>query len=369
MIMRSLLVALLALAGATAHAHTLSVSHLDVVVTEDGRAMQVELDLALLDLALTLPLDVDRDETITWGELTAIRDPLQALVLTRLRFSTAAGTCVVRPTGLATRRYDDGAYATVQLNVECPSSGTLKIDYNLIFDQDPQHRALITVHRRDAVSTAIARRDASTVSIATAGRGPFLDFLREGIHHILIGYDHLAFLISLLLPATLFRTRDQWQPAPGLRDGLLRVAGVVTAFTVAHSITLGLAAMGWVTPASRWVESAIAASVLLAALNNVYPLVTHRLWRVGFVFGLIHGFGFAGALGELGLPDRARLTALLSFNVGVELGQLAVVAIVMPILFAARDKRWYSRVAMPLLSLLIAAMAAWWLFQRLMASG
>ena len=123
--------------------------------------------------------------------------------------------------------------------------------------------------------------------------------------------------------------------------------------------------MGWVTPASRWIEAAIAASVLLAALNNLRPVFVRRLWVVGFVFGLIHGFGFAGALSELGLPDGARLIALLGFNLGVEIGQLAVVCVLLPVLFAVRRQRWYPKVVMPAASLGIAVLAAWWLWQRL----
>jgi len=362
---RRWLLGLLLLCVSTVHAHTLSVSHLDVVRMGNDGAMQVELDLALRDLALTMPLDANRDEIITWGELTAIRQPLEAMVLAKLDFSTASGKCVSQPQALATRKYDDGTYATLKWAVKCPSDGPLKIHYYLIFDRDPQHRALITVHRGTTVSTAIARPDANTVSIASAGGSPFFDFLREGVHHILIGYDHLAFLLSLLLPAALIRVDRQWQASPGLRKGLLHVAGIVTAFTVAHSITLSLAALGWVTPASRWVEAAIAASVLLAALNNIRPVITQRVWMVSFLFGLIHGFGFAGALGELGLPDGARLVALLAFNLGVEGGQLLVVGAVMPVLFAVRHHRWYPRIAMPAISLAIAGLATWWLLQRL----
>ena len=271
----------------------------------------------------------------------------------------------MQPRGLATRKYDDGAYATVQLSATCPSSSALKIGYGLFFDRDPQHRALITVHNGEAVSTAIARPNARVVSIGAGGGNTFFDFLREGMHHILIGYDHLAFLFSLLLPAVLIRNGRHWTPSASARSSVYHVAGIVTAFTVAHSITLTLAALGWVTPASRWVEAAIAASVLLAALNNIWPVVTRRVWLVGFGFGLIHGFGFAGALGELGLPDGARLIALLGFNLGVEGGQLLVVAAAMPVLFAVRRQRWYARVAVPLVSMAIAALAVWWLLQRL----
>jgi hypothetical protein len=141
----------------------------------------------------------------------------------------------------------------------------------------------------------------------------------------------------------------------------------VTAFTIAHSITLSLAALGWITPASRWVEAAIAASVLVAALNNVWPVVVRRVWLVAFSFGLIHGFGFAGALSELGLPDRARLAALVGFNLGVEIGQLLIVCLVLPLLYAVRNKQWYPRFVMPLASIIIAALAAWWMYLRLRA--
>lgn len=244
----------------------------------------------------------------------------------------------------------------------------MDLHYTLLMDRDPQHRALVTVRRGPDVSTAIARADDSRIAFAIDNAGSasaFLDFLREGVHHILIGYDHLAFLISLLLPAALIRVRGRWQPAVGFRSGFMHVLGIVTAFTLAHSITLSLAALGWVTPASRWIEAAIAASVLLAALNNLWPLVIRRLWLVGFVFGLIHGFGFAGALGELGLPDGARLLALLGFNLGVEIGQLAVVCVLLPLLFVVRRQRWYASLALPLASIAIAALAVWWLWQRL----
>ncbi|MFS8064217.1 MAG: HupE/UreJ family protein, partial [Luteimonas sp.] len=218
-----------------AMAHTLSVSHLDVVVDADGDH-RIELDLALKDLALTLPLDANRDETVTWGELQAIRGPLERLVTSGVALSTSSGPCTLTPAGLATRKYDDGMYATVQLRARCPSDGALQVRYDLFFDRDPQHRALITVRRGDAVVTGIARADAPLVQMPRSGGNPFLDFLREGIHHILIGYDHLAFLISLLLPAALLRVNRSWQPSPRLRSSLGHVLGIVTAFTVAHSV-------------------------------------------------------------------------------------------------------------------------------------
>jgi HupE / UreJ protein len=139
---------------------------------------------------------------------------------------------------------------------------------------------------------------------------------------------------------------------------------VVTAFTVAHSITLSLAALGVIALPSRVVESAIAASVVLAALNNVRPLVYGGRWALAFAFGLIHGFGFASVLADLGLPQDALLLSLVAFNLGVELGQLAIVAVFLPVAFALRGTALYRRVILVGGSLVVAAIAFAWLCER-----
>lgn len=366
LLLGGLLLASLLLTSSMACAHTLSVAHLDIVRADDGAA-RMELDLAIRDLALSFPLDADRDERVTWRELRAIQRPLEDWVASGLSLSTSAGTCTLRPRGLATRRYDDVAYATLRMDARCPSRSSLHVRYGLLFAADPRHRALVTLRQGGTVGTATVRAQAREVVLGDAPRRGFADFLREGFHHILIGYDHIAFLLSLLLPAALLRVRGRWHPAQDLRPVLAQTLGIVTAFTLAHSITLSLAALGWVRPASHWVEPAIAMSVLLAAANNVFPLVTRQVWVVGFVFGLVHGFGFAGALGELGLPSGTRLLSLVGFNLGVELGQLAMVCAVLPGLFLLRHRRWYPGAAMPLLSLGIGAAATTWLWQRLSA--
>lgn len=355
-----LLVAAIPVAGA----HTLSVAHLDIEQARDGTA-RLELDLAIRDLALTFPLDADRNEQVTWGELLAVRGDIERWVAARVALSAGASRCELAPVGLAIRRYDGSAYASLRLDARCTRGAPLEVDYRLFFDRDPQHRALVTLRRGEATWTAIARSDASRMRLGTADGATATTFLREGVHHILAGYDHLAFLLSLLLTAALLRRQGAWVPVAGARAAIVHAVGIVTAFTVAHSVTLALAALGLVSPASRGVEIAIAASVLLAALNNVWPVVTTRMWAVGFAFGLVHGFGFAGALGELGLPRGERLLALLSFNLGVELGQLAVVAATLPLLFALRRRAWYARWAMPALSFAIAVAAVIWLVQRL----
>jgi HupE / UreJ protein len=378
LLMSALLMA--ALIAGPAHAHTLSVAHVTVdagvdrdpsvpggmrVAQNDAVPVDVELELALRDIALTLPLDADRDEQVTWGELQQAWPALETMALSGLSLSSDLGACALAPRALAVRRYDGGAYAVLGMTARCPGRDGLRLRYGLLFDRDPQHRAIVTLRDGAIAATAVAESGRRVVALAPASRRQFADFVKNGVQHILGGFDHLAFLLSLLLPAALVRLRGEWQPLQNPRQGFGRILGIVTAFTVAHSITLSLSALGWVVPASRWIEPVIAASVLLAALNNVWPLVTARVWAITFAFGLIHGFGFAGALSELGLPQSGRLLSLLGFNLGVELGQLAVVCAALPLLFLLRGKRWYSQRLMPLLSLGIALMAMVWLWQRL----
>jgi HupE / UreJ protein len=143
------------------------------------------------------------------------------------------------------------------------------------------------------------------------------------------------------------------------------VLKVVTAFTLAHSITLSLAALGLISLPSRLVESAIAASVIVAALSNLRGAVEGRRWIMAFIFGLIHGFGFASVLADLGLPQGALVLALVGFNVGVELGQLAIVLVFLPVAFWLRSTRFYQVGVLRVGSIIVALLAAWWLVQRL----
>jgi len=184
------------------------------------------------------------------------------------------------------------------------------------------------------------------------------------VWHIWLGYDHILFLVSLLLPAVLVRREGRWQSVPDFSGAFWDVARVVTAFTLAHSITLTLAALGVVALPSRWVESAIALSVVLAALNNVFPIVERGRWIAAFAFGLLHGFGFAGALQDLGLPTGSLALSLAGFNIGVELGQLAIVAAFLPVAFAFRSTFAYRRVVLAGGSAVIVAIAGVWLAER-----
>ena len=190
-------------------------------------------------------------------------------------------------------------------------------------------------------------------------------WISQGLWHIWMGYDHLLFLLTLLLPAVVYRDRTgQWTSRPSLRAAVVDVVRVVTAFTLAHSLTLVLASMGIVRFETRWVESAIALTVLLGAVNILFPFVRERRWVLALGFGLIHGLGFAAALGDLGLGGRNLVRNLLLFNLGVEAGQLAIVAVFVPATWLLRDQRWYRVVALPGMAVIVALLALWWLVER-----
>lgn len=210
---------------------------------------------------------------------------------------------------------------------------------SVFFEVDPFHRGLLRLEHEDRTHTAIfttAERTKRIELVAFSVWGQFLDFVREGIWHIWIGLDHILFLLTLLLVTVVRRAGRRWNAVGGFRQVFGHVLKVVTAFTLAHSITLSAAALGLVSPPSRLVEALIALSVVLAALNNLYPIVTKRLWVVACAFGLIHGFGFASVLQALGLPREALVLSLFGFNLGVEIGQVAIIALFLPLVFALR---------------------------------
>jgi hypothetical protein len=184
------------------------------------------------------------------------------------------------------------------------------------------------------------------------------------VWHIWIGYDHILFLLSLLLPAVLLRQKGIWQPVGSFLPACKAVLKIVTVFTVAHSITLWLAVTEYVTLPSRLVEATIALSIVVTALNNLFPVLPTSGWAIAFVFGLVHGFGFANVLLDLGLSDAALAVSLLAFNVGVELGQIAIVLAFLPIAFVLRRTAVYRWFLLRAGSALIVAAGTIWFVER-----
>jgi HupE / UreJ protein len=349
-------------------AHKPSDSYLSLKV-EDSK-VSGQWDIALRDLDHAIGLDADGNGEITWGELRARHEEIAAHALARLSVSADGAACTLRAAGQLVDEHTDGAYTVLPFTAECPSPPTQRVslEYRLFADIDPQHRGLLRLEAAGLTQTAIFSPQAASQSFeltAPSHWTQFVTYVEEGIWHIWIGFDHILFLLSLLLPAVLVWRRPRWWPVENFRAAFIDVLKIVTSFTVAHSITLSLATLGLVSLPSRLVESAIAASVVVAALNNVFSWLHGRRWAAAFLFGLVHGFGFASVLADLGLPQGTLALALVGFNLGVEVGQLAIVAVFLPLAYALRHTLFYRRGVLVGGSLLIALVAAIWLSERL----
>lgn len=362
----ALLIAVLALWAFPAAAHRPSDAYLSLKI--EGAAVTGQWDIALRDLDHAIGLDGDGDGRLTWGEVRRRHDAIAAYALSRLALSGDGAGCATAVTEQLIERHGEDPYGSLTLSATCPRAiGSLAVDYRLLFDLDPLHRGLIQVVRDGRTFATVLGPDSPVWRIAPGGPGLWqrlAGFLWEGVWHIWIGFDHILFLLTLLLPAVQHWRHGTWQPVEGLPQTLREVAKVVTAFTLAHSLTLGLATLGWFDPPGWLVEPLIAGSIVVAALNNIWPIVTRRIWLVALFFGLLHGFGFAGALADLGLPDDALLIALLGFNLGVEAGQMVLVAAFLPLAFWARRHWVYRRLALPLGSGFIALLGGLWIVER-----
>jgi hypothetical protein len=350
----------------TASAHKPSDSYLTLAAA--GNTVTGQWDIALRDLDFAIGLDANGDAEITWGEVRAKQAEIDAYALARLQISAADKTCSTRVTDHLIDDHTDGAYVVLRFKADCADLlQALQVRYALFFDIDPQHKGLLRLEYQGASSAAVFSPETATQKFILSKPSrfsQFVDYGREGVWHIWIGFDHILFLLSLLLPAVVFRKETHWEAVSAFKPAFFSVLKIVTAFTLAHSITLSLATLGIISLPSRWVESTIAASVVIAALNNVVPLFAERRWIMAFAFGLIHGFGFASVLTDLGLPRDALVLALVGFNLGVETGQLAIVAVFLPVAFLMRKSLFYRRVVLLGGSLIIAAVAAVWLVER-----
>ena len=379
--MRRAVITLLGIASlcvsSISHAHKASDSYL--MLKLDGEKISGQWDIALRDLDLVLELDRNGDSVIDWGEVRSRHAEIAAYAMQNLELksNSSAGnsTCTMSVGDQLINTHSDGAYAVLKLAATCPNSvAALTVNYRLLFEADAQHRGLLKLETpaKDGsgsphVVSAVFPADNATQTFTLASGSTLAQlgtYVVDGVRHIAIGFDHILFLVALLLPAVLVREGRSWVPVADMRTAFWSVLKIVTAFTIAHSITLSLASLDVVRLPSRLVESLIAASVLATALDNIWPFLPRKRWLVAFAFGLIHGFGFASVLADLNLPNSSLVVSLLGFNIGVEIGQLILVALVIPLAYLTRSSAAYPRFALQTGSVVIAAVSFGWLLER-----
>jgi len=397
----------LALTSLPAFAHKESDAYLTLRAdAADSHVLEGQWDIALRDLDFALGIDSNHDGQITWGEVRAHRTAIESYALARLAIKGDGLTCTMSPMGQQIDEHTDGAYDVIEFRSTCDKDipAKLAVVYQLFADLDPYHRGIVTIHADGVTTGAVLGPEVpvATLDLRRPDRWQeFRSFVTDGLWHIWTGIDHLLFIMSLLLQAVMVRRRTddpdggavdwiggggalvagaggtggtwvaartraryEWVPVRSWWPAFIDVIKVISGFTLSHSVTLTLATLGIIDLPSRLVESGIAISVIVAAANNLYPIVRQRIWLIAFAFGFVHGLGFASALYGLQLPPLSMAASLGGFNVGVELGQEAIVLAIMPVAFLLRRTRFYRDGVLRWGSVIIIALATGWLIQR-----
>lgn len=356
------LLVLIALAGPAA-AHKIGISRGEY--RAEGSSLRADITFARPELAMAVPgLDADGDGTLSDKEVDSGRSALVSTVVAGLQVSAGAERCRGQ-LDRAELTANDGV--ALHLRYQCDTApATFRVRWSLLADLSVGHRHLAEVEsvaKAGVASSGAGSAGAPAITQVVYESSPEFEVGAQpaktsshvagslfllGIEHILTGFDHLMFLFGVVLVAARLRT----------------IFLAVTAFTLAHSVTLGLATLGFWAPSPGIVEPAIALSIVYVGVENWFVKDASRRWMLTFPFGLIHGFGFAGALKEIALPNAQVPMALVSFNLGVETGQLMVLALVLPILFWLRRRPWFARQGVRSASSLVALSGLVWFFQR-----
>ena len=371
--MKRLLVSLLfgaALLGVapSALAHSTSTSYLLLDAPQDDGPVAVRWDLAIHDIVWNVLIDQDYDGIVTWQEVLDSRSRyIEPGVLGQISLERGGAACSLQVKDVALATVAEQNHLSVMFAAACPKAGLLKVGGNLFLTGDAAQRVLVSVQRGKQQLTGVigAEAPAWLEPERPSAWASFARFVGEGTWHVLIGYDHIAFVLLLLLPSVLRAVDGKWQGATRLGEVTRDIVTIVTAFTIAHSTTLALAVTGTVHLPTQPIEVAIAASIACAAAINLLPRLSRLRLPLAFGFGLVHGFGFANVLGELNATGVGLLPLLAGFNIGVEIAQLAIVAAVLPLIYMARGTRWYATGVMPLGSCVLGGAGLFWLFQRL----
>lgn len=351
-----------------------------------GEAMGGRFELAAKDINRAIGTNLDDELSIEM--ITPHLDKLYAYFISRSSFQSALGKYTIRftePDVLALGDKADFVRFNFEMEGVTKIPDNLDVEYNLIFDKHDIHRGMLIIEynwkagivdNEALFSHVFTPEDTKTtlsLTDASIWKG-FVALVKLGIWHIWIGLDHILFLVALILPAVVRRrsevepvtdvaTSNDWVPVSKFRPAFFYIIKIVTFFTIAHSITLALAALGFINLSSRVVESIIAISIALAAFHNIVPIFKTKEWLIAFAFGLFHGFGFASVLGEKGLSGDFMVLSLLGFNVGVELGQLLIICMIFPVLFIIRKMKIYP----PIIkygSMVLIFISIYWFIER-----
>ena len=370
--MKRLFAALLLCVAATfgspqaAFAHAQGTSFLVLQLPHGDGPVAVRWDLSMLDIVWSVFIDADYDGNVTWQEVQNAQAALSSAVLAQISVQRGGAACALAVRDFALAKRGEENFLSVAMAADCPQPGLASVGGALFMSGDASQRVLLSAARgEDQLTDVLSATNATWQEpVEVSAWRSFARFLGEGVWHVLIGYDHIAFVLLLLLPSVMRPVDGKWQGASGLSQVARDMVTIITAFTIAHSITLALAVTGTVKVPVQPVEIAIAASIAVAGAVNLSPRLSNLRLPLAFGFGLVHGFGFANALSEIDAEGISLLPLLAGFNVGVELAQLGIVALVLPLIYMMRATRWYASGVLPLGSCALGMAGVVWLLQR-----
>lgn len=321
--------------------------------------LKATLTFSPADIEALLPMDLDGDGRVSDSEFLETRAVLERLV--REGVQVSLDDEAVNPGEWAVERTEDRRGRNIEVRLRLPAKADvtrLSLRNTLLPDLPLGHRHYVQLLDDEANLVGEALLDRSNITFeaslahpdGAAGPRSFGDFFALGVEHILTGYDHLLFLFGLLIVGMSFAS----------------AASIITSFTVAHSITLALATFGLVRLSPAVVEPLIALSIAYVGLENIVSRNLDRRWLLTFVFGLVHGLGFASVLREMGVAASAAgaLQPLLAFNLGVETGQIGIAAIALPVILGLARRPRVAFYLRPATSVAVFGMGTWWLLQR-----
>lgn len=371
-------------------AHAPDQSYLYMRIYGDAIGGRVEATAKDLNRSLNLNLPDDLTMEALQPHMQKIHDYLRS----KIAFQSALGNYSIRFTETVVLDLDEmESFAKFNFDLDGVKvvPDELDISYGAFFDTDPIHRGMCiveynwkagVVNNESMMSLIFSPSEAKqqlSLKDASIWKG-FVALVKLGVWHIWIGLDHILFILALILPAVVRRRdevtdmntvasvdasySDTWLPVARFKPAFIYIIKIITFFTIAHSITLALAALGFINLSSRIVESIIAISIALAAWHNIKPIFKSKEWIIAFGFGLFHGFGFASVLGEKGLSGDYMVLSLLGFNVGVELGQVLIICMIFPFLFFLRRLNIYPKV-INYGSVVLIIISIYWFIERM----
>ena len=319
-------------------------------------------DIETDNFSKVIALDDNGNNIVSWRELSANEDAVMALILKNLVLMQGDESVPLEVYTTEVHRRDDQSYIRVVLRAPLSKKQLLILHYQLFFDLDPLQRVFVVITEEEKKRSMLltpAQRQLAVYGKEVSLWEEFRTFFREGVGHIWTGYDHLLFLLMLTLPLFLEKNGSGQQGRS--KSVFVDIIKIVTLFSLAHSLTLGAAFFDIARVNVKMIESLITLSIIITALFNVFNYMPRRIYLLVFSFGLLHGFGFANALRELALGNAHIFLSLLGFNLGVEVGQIVLVILVIPLLYLLARYQGYYRLSMKLLSGVTVALAMYWL--------